>query len=197
MLESGLFLDQRFNISLNGTALLLRPINIMNSALLGEQLGVYTETYDYDEATVMQPYYNSIIEDGWGIHASDAYLIRRIYDDQRGINGAIRDVGVESYYGSNGLNNSTTDGFFYTPGQSITLNNVLVENMTYAAVSDLRIRFFLSSNNIISTADYEMDRTGTGPLFARSAASIQLHHDVHRTFRPELLCRRYFDDRRL
>ncbi len=146
-----------FSISLNGAPLLLRPINMHELGhSWGEQLGIYVETYDYDVATVMQPYYNNIIEDGWGVHSNDAYLIRRIYDDQRGINGAIRDVGVESYYGLNGLNNSTTNASVYTPGQSITINNVLVENMGYNAVSDMRIRFFLSTNNIISTGDSQL-----------------------------------------
>jgi hypothetical protein len=146
-----------FSISLDGDPLLLRPINQHETGhAWGAQRGPYVETYDYDIATVMQAYYSDIIEDGWGIHADDAYLIRRQYQDQRAINGAIRDVGVESYYASNGLNNSTTDANTYTPGQSITLNNILVENMTYGAVSELRIRFFLSTNNVISTSDRQM-----------------------------------------
>jgi hypothetical protein len=146
-----------FSVSLNGTALLLRPINMHELGhTWGEQRGTYAETYDYDVVTVMHPYYNSIIEDGWGVHYTDAYLIRRIYDDQRGINGAIRDVGVESYYASNGLINSATNSGSYRPGDSITINNVTVENMGFNAASDLRIRFFLSTNDIISTADYQL-----------------------------------------
>lgn len=146
-----------FSIALNGTAKLLRNVNQHESGhAWGAQRGSYAETYDYDVPTVMHGYYNDIIEDGWGIHSTDAYLIRRHYDDQRSVNGSIRDVGVESYYASNGLVKSTTDRPAYNPGQSITLNNILVENMTYNAVSDLRIRFYLSTNNIISTSDYQM-----------------------------------------
>lgn len=146
-----------FSIALDGTAKLLRNVNQHETGhAWGAQRGTYAETYDYDVPTVMHGYYNNIIEDGWGIHSTDAYLIRRHYDDQVGINGSIRDVGVESYYASNGIINSTTDRPAYNPGQSITLNNITVENMTYNAVSDLRIRFYLSTNNIISTSDYQM-----------------------------------------
>jgi hypothetical protein len=146
-----------FSLALDGTPLLLRSINQHETGhVWGDQRGDYPETYDYDVPTVMQGYSSNLIEDGWGIHSTDAYLIRRQYDDVRGINGTIRDVGVESYYASNGNNNSTTDFTIYHPGDSITINNITVENMTYTAVSDLRIRFFLSTNNIISTGDYQL-----------------------------------------
>ena len=140
----------------NSGVLLLRPIAMHELGhSWGEQLGTYTETYDYDVLTVMHSYYSSIVESGWGIHWADAYLIRRHYDDQTSILSTV-DMGVESYYASNGLINSSTNASTFLPGQSITLNNVSVENMSNSAVSNARIRFYLSTNRVISTADYLM-----------------------------------------
>lgn len=140
----------------NSGVILLRSVNMHELGhVWGLQDGIYTETYDYDVATVMQPYYSSIVEDGYGVHRSDAYLIRRQYQNQTAILGT-RDVGVESYYASNGLKNSTTNASSYVPGQSISLYNVTVENMGYSAVSDMRIRFYLSTNRTITTTDYQL-----------------------------------------
>jgi hypothetical protein len=146
-----------FNLALDGTPKLLRSVNQHETGhAWGAQRGTYAETYDYDIPTVMHSYSRRRVEDGWGIHYVDAYLIRRQYQEDRTINTAIRDVGVESYYASNGLINSTTNATTYKPGDGITLNNITVENMSYNAVSDLRIRFYLSTNNIISTGDYQL-----------------------------------------
>lgn len=140
----------------NSSVILLRSVNMHELGhVWGLQDGIYKETYDYDVATVMQPYYSGIVEDGYGVHRSDAYLMRRQYQNQTGILGT-RDVGVESYYASNGLNNSTTDASRYSPGQTINLYNVTVENMGYSAVSDMRIRFYLSTNRAITTSDYQL-----------------------------------------
>lgn len=146
------------NVSLYGTAKLLHPVNMHELGhAWGAQRGPYRETYDYDIPTVMQgDRSNDIVEDGKGVHAADANMIRRLYSDQRAVNTTWRDVGVESYYASNGLNNSRPNALVYRPGQSITLNDVTVENISRNAVSDLRIRFYLSTNNIISTGDYQM-----------------------------------------
>ncbi|HJR09476.1 MAG TPA: hypothetical protein VJ842_19600, partial [Pyrinomonadaceae bacterium] len=145
------------NVALgNRSVILLRPVAAHETGhVWGLQTGTYTETYDYDVATVMQPYNYDVVEDGRGIHRADAYLVRRIYQDQTGILST-KDIGVESYYASNGLRNSTTNASTYSPGQSITLFNVTAENMSYSAVSDMRIRFFLSTNRTISTTDYQL-----------------------------------------
>jgi hypothetical protein len=121
----------------------------------GSQIGIFKETYDYDVPTVMQPYYDSIVEDGWGLHRNDSFLLRRIYDDQRSILPT-RDVGVESYYASNGLNNSFTDLPAYRRGDPITLFNVTVENNSFSALSDVRIRFFLSPTRTLSASSIQM-----------------------------------------
>ncbi len=147
--------DANFAIG-NSGVVLQRPVTMHELGhTWGSQRVSYVETYDYDVATVMQPYYDDIVEDGWGIHVNDAYLFRRIYDAQTPIL-PFQDVGVESYYGSNGLNNSWTNATTYTPGSSITLNNVLVENNGFFPQGDVRVRFFLSTNRTISTGDRQM-----------------------------------------
>lgn len=147
--------DAEFAIG-NENVVQLRPTNQHETGhVWGLQTGIYPESYDYDIATVMQGYNPFVVEDGRGIHSIDAYYIRRQYQDQTIIPGTT-DVGVESYYASNGLKNSTTDAYTYAPGQSINLYNVTVENMSYQPVSELRLRFYLSTNRTISTSDYQM-----------------------------------------
>ncbi len=148
----------------NPDLILLRPVAMHELGhSWGYQMGDekkgwgYPETYRYDVPTVMQGYYrrSGIVENGRGIHAADAYYFRRNYAAQTGIVGIV-DVGVESYYASNGLEKSTTNPIRLNPGESITLENVTVENMSYNAVFGLRIRFFLSTDITITTADYQM-----------------------------------------
>lgn len=135
---------------------LLRP-NTMHELghAWGYQLGKYVETYDYDSPTVMMPYYFGVVEDGWGVHAVDAEIVRLHYSDQEGV-PAYTDVGVESYYASNGLNNSTINGTAFYPGQSITFSGVTVENIGHNAVSNVRIRFYLSLDRNITASDYQL-----------------------------------------
>jgi hypothetical protein len=102
----------------------------------------------------MHAYHYNVVEDGRGIHADDSYHIRRVYDDQTSILST-RDIGVESYYASNKLENSTTNPGFYH-GDDITLRDVTVENMSYTALSNVRIRFFLSVNKVITTSDHQL-----------------------------------------
>ena len=110
------------------------------------------ETYDYDVPTVMHGEYSNIVEDGWGIHAADAQMFRADYKDQTSPT-YVRDVGVESYYASGGLNPARTDTTFYFPEQSITFHGVTVENMTKFAISNVRVRFYLSTDRQITTSD--------------------------------------------
>ncbi|MBD3288225.1 PKD domain-containing protein [candidate division KSB1 bacterium] len=140
----------------NSSVILLRPVNMHELGhCWGYMLQSYTETYDYDHPSVMHSYYSDIVEDGCGIHTPDAYLIRAQYDDQSSIIN-IDDIGVESYYASNGLINSTTNKSSYVLGESITIENVTVENMSNSDLSDVRIRFYLSTDRNITTADYQM-----------------------------------------
>ncbi len=136
--------------------ILYRP-NVMHELghSWGLQGGSCTEDYSYDVPSVMHAYYSDIVEDGWGIHASDAWAIRDDYSDQTAIIGR-KDVGVESYYGDCGLHNTTTDKTAYGVGEAITINNITVENMSSSATTGVRIRLWLSTNNTISGSDYQM-----------------------------------------
>lgn len=159
----------------NSGVVLLRPVNMHELGhAWGEQTGgPFKETYDYDAPTVMHAYFSNMVEDGWGIHAEDAYLIRRLYDDQTTA-PLIRDIGVESYFASNGLMNSTTDKPTYYPGESITLSNVTVENMSNFSVYDLRIRFFLSSDRIeeIGSVDRQLGAYWSWATFNAESYSV-------------------------
>jgi hypothetical protein len=85
----------------------------------GMQRGSCTEDYSYSQISVMHAYYFNIVEDGYGIHHPEAYSIRQTYQGQTGIL-PLTDVGVESYYASGSLINSTTDTTSYQAGDSIT-----------------------------------------------------------------------------
>jgi hypothetical protein len=121
----------------------------------GMQRGSCTEDYSYGQISVMHAYYSNIIEDGYGLHHPEVYSIRRLYSSQRPILNR-KDIGVESYYASGSLQNTTTGSTFYYIGDSITIQNITVENNSNVATAGVRLRFFLSSNNLISTGDYQM-----------------------------------------
>lgn len=121
----------------------------------GMQRGECVEDYNYDRPSVMHAYYSGIVEDGWGLHGVDAWAIRRLYDDQKSWITR-KDVGVESYYASGSLKNTSTDKSSYYPGDAITINNMTVENMSSAATAGVRFRFYLSVNDIISEGDHRM-----------------------------------------
>jgi hypothetical protein len=113
------------------------------------------EDYSYDRPTVMHAYYFNVVEDGIGLHCRDAFAIRDLYDDQTEVIG-FNDVGIESYVANGALANATTNTNSYRPGDPITVSNVTAENMSNTAQPDVRVRMWLSSNNIISTGDYQM-----------------------------------------
>ena len=148
----------------------------------GYQRKTYDETYDYDRLSVMHSYYSDLVEDGNGIHSTDAYIVRRHYDDQTYIR-YIRDVGCESYYASNGLINSTTNGTYYSPGNYFQIRNFVVENMSKYAVSNLRVRFFLSTNKTITTYDRQIGSdwywdSFNAETYSRYTYNMYLPHNV-------------------
>ena len=126
-------------------------------------LGGCNEDYSYSTHSVMHAYYRSIVEDGYGVHVADANLIRQNYVPA-GALGVLNDIGVESYYvDNNSYSTSKVDRDdesgalpVYHQGAPITINNVTVENMGWLETTDLRLRLFLSNNQIISNADYKM-----------------------------------------
>jgi hypothetical protein len=145
--------DEEFAIG-NSSVVLLRPVNMHELGhTWGAMRGPYDETYDYDVPTVMQGYNFNVVENGVGIHPVDAWMMRTVYNSQTGVPGT-RDVGVRSYYASNGLHNSSVNKGYFMPGESMVLSKVTVENMSSSAVSDVRLRFYLSADRTITTSDY-------------------------------------------
>ncbi|MBN1764757.1 MAG: hypothetical protein JW860_05825 [Sedimentisphaerales bacterium] len=154
----------------NSSVILLRPAVMHESGhSWGYQVSL-GESYAYEQPSVMHGYYYNRVEDGWGIHAVDAYLFRRQYEDQTDIL-PITDVGIESYYALNGLVNSTADLTTYEPGQGMTVQNITVENMSDTAVSDMRVRFYLSGDREITTGDYPL-----GSYFSWSSYPAESHN---------------------
>jgi hypothetical protein len=155
----------------NPNVILLRPVAMHELGhTWGLMSGSLDETYDYDVPTVMHSYYHYLVEDGWGIHASDAHLLRRNYKDQTSIAGTV-DVGVESYYAAGGLINATTSSSSYFPGQSITVKNLTVENISYGAVANLRLRLFLSTDRTVTTGDRQIGSYWEWSSFSAEARS--------------------------
>jgi hypothetical protein len=150
------------NYAINNNSVILLQPTMMHELghTWGEMTGEFIETYDYDVLSVMHSNYSYIYETGRGIHRSDAFLLRRQYNDQRSILSTI-DVGIESYYANNGLHKSTSNEHSYYPGQQIVLNNMTAENIGYNAVSDVRLRFYLSANRTISTSNYQIGGSGS------------------------------------
>jgi hypothetical protein len=160
----------------NCRVVLLRPVVMHETGhVWGEQCGKYVETYDYDAPTVMHGYHCSIVEDGSGVHVPDAYLIRRHYSRQKGINTLYKDVGIESYYASNGLNNSTTDRGLYRPNDDITLRRVTVENMSYSSVSEVTVDFYLSRDRTITDGDRHIAKIAYRELAGETYRVIDCH----------------------
>ena len=161
-----------FSFSLGNSGVVLqRPVTMHE---LGHTIGhqrANGETYDYDEPSVMHAYYSNVVEDGYGVHEGDAWIMRRNYQDDRSILG-FADVGVESYYASNGLRNSTPSSTWLRPGDSITVSNVTVENISYGAQADVRIRFFLSTDKTITPGDRQMGSYWYWPSFCGECYNV-------------------------
>ena len=135
----------------------------------GAQRGNCNEDYEYDRPTVMHAYYNNIIEDGEGIHGWDAATLRDNYDDQDSVPPRI-DLGVESWYVNNGSINNTRSaddfGDYYYQGEPFTIENLTIENMSSGPVLDVRVRLYLSTNDVISTSDYRISGYWEWPVLS-------------------------------
>ncbi len=127
-------------------------------------LGGCNEDYSYSTHSVMHAYYNFIVENGRGVHAGDAQLVRANYIPY-GALGVTDDLGVESYYVlNNGYDISRTDRdtdpgdtspTVYHQGAPITLENVSLENMGISTLFNVRARVFFSSDQTINNSDYK------------------------------------------
>ncbi len=116
----------------------------------GEVIGCGDESYMYNQPTVMTFAYRNIVENGKGLHALDAAGVRANYESDILV---LEDVGVESYYGDAGMVNSTTNSTWLNDGDTLKLLNITVENISSNTQSDVRLRVYLSTNNIISESD--------------------------------------------
>ena len=162
---------------------LLLPINVHE---LGHAWGLQrkNETYDYDHVTVMHAYSSSIVEDGLGIHYPDAALARELYDSQTSVISVV-DVGVESYYASDGLHNtwistssSCTAGplpsVFY-PGDDFTVCGLTLENISPPAWFPQLVsyRFYLSPDRQITESDIQF--YGSHGWYAHNSVMVLDH----------------------
>jgi hypothetical protein len=129
------------------------------------------ETYAYNHPSVMNNAGTDIIEDATEVHVPDVNLMRRVYDGLTSV-PQVKDVGVESYYASLGLHKSTTSAASYYPGDSITISNVTVENLSPTAQTDVRLRFYLSTDRTVTTADNLMGYYWSWPTFSKETYSV-------------------------
>ncbi|MFC2169560.1 CFI-box-CTERM domain-containing protein [Acidobacteriota bacterium] len=161
----------------NSDVIFLRPLAMHEFAhTWGMQRGQsgqwgHPETYDYDSPTVVHSYYHNIVEDGQGIHYSDAILFRGAYSSRTNTLN-IKDMGVESYYASDELKNSTANTSSFYPGDSITLSNVTVGNMSNSDVSDERLRFYLSTDRDITISDYQIGSSWSWESFGKEKYNV-------------------------
>ena len=115
----------------------------------------FPETLDYDLLSVMHAYYWDLVEDGWGVHAADANMIRALYQNQTSVLPTI-DVGVESYWAQDGLINATTNASVYQLGEAIDVLGMSVENNSATPLFDVRFRVYLSSDRSITASDTQV-----------------------------------------
>jgi hypothetical protein len=117
------------------------------------------ENYSYPYLTYMHGP-GSLVEDGRGLHAADAINLRANY----GSSTNIADIGVESYYANGWTSSSswiTSPGPDYwsgappplRPGDTFTVNQLTVENMSQFAHSNAHIRLYLSTDQTINSFD--------------------------------------------
>jgi hypothetical protein len=120
------------------------------------------EQYNYDDPSIMHAVYSNVYETGYGLHAKDAGIFRANYSALTSIRN-IKDLGVESYYASNGLNNSSLSASTVVRGGSISINDVTVENMSNTSTANVRLRFYLSNKRDFSGTYYQIGSDWTFP----------------------------------
>lgn len=147
--------DNFENAFANGELLLLDRVCLHELGhSWGYVMGIYDEVnYDYDYPTVMFSYNGYVVEDGKGIHFKDAENLRDNYDNQIS-EETILDMGVESYFASDGWQRTTADQSSYDPGEFIEVSGLTVENIGNTDAENVSIQFYLSTNRNITDSDY-------------------------------------------
>jgi hypothetical protein len=125
---------------------------------MGHAIGFETgscgaETYQYNRPTIMYNNQTYHVEYPVGLHRRDTKLLNMLYGDQ-GTRESIQDMGVESYYADGSIVNSTLSPMTIQQGDSFTIENAFVENMSNSSVSGVRLRVYLSTNRTITTNDH-------------------------------------------
>jgi len=125
---------------------------------LGHTWGLQTdgEDYEYSVPTVMHAYGIGVVQDYNQIHVNDAQILRSRYADQTSIPTLFNFSVVSKYADATHLNwtISTTDKRYYLQGETITVNNLTVENTGTVPSSAAQILLYLSTNRNITTSDY-------------------------------------------
>jgi len=128
-------------------------IHEMGHAIGFETGSCGSETYQYNRPTIMYNNQTYHVEGPVGMHRRDAKLLNILYEDQD-TRENIEDMGVESYYADGSIINSTLNPMTIQQGDSFTIENAFVENMSNSSVSGVRLRVYLSTNRTITTSDH-------------------------------------------
>lgn len=128
------------------------------------------ETYEYYVLSVMHMYHGGLYDDGRGISATDAWLFR---DDYRGRTSvkSVHDVAVKGFHAHGHLVQGGCDQGQYRPGDPITMSGFTVENTGTSEESDVRLRFYLSTDRTISTTDTQIGSYLTFGRFCSECSS--------------------------
>lgn len=114
---------------------------------------MFNETYDYDVPTVMGPGFASPCQDHYAVHVHDAVTMRNGY---QGITvlPSTRDIGVACHRATKGnLNPSTLNQTTFKAGETITVKNVMIENVGSQALSNVRVRLHITKGTKVTKSD--------------------------------------------
>ncbi|HIA72586.1 MAG TPA: hypothetical protein EYO01_07825 [Phycisphaerales bacterium] len=152
-------------------------IHEMGHAIGFERGSCGAETYQFNRPTIMFNNQTYHVEETVGLHRRDSKVLNLLYSDQ-GTRESIQDMGVESYYADGSIVNSTLSPMTIQQGDSFTIQNAFVENMSNSSVSGVRLRVYLSTNRTITTHDTLL---GTYTNFSTFAFDSDWLGDITRT----------------
>jgi len=145
----------------------------------GLQCGPLVE-YQFTVPTVMHAYVSHTVQDYMTIHAPDAQLVRRHYDDQTSIKPLSNMAILSKYADDSSLTwqKAETDKTTYVPGETIRIEYMTLENTGTTDLTDVRFRFYLSTNRTITTSDTLLDEIRWGFFPAETFQELELWVDI-------------------